>query len=300
MTLAMGMQLSLFAPAIAKSEQNTVTHTTLPEYARAIIGNYASRGYFINNALNDMIDAGIPGLEGPVFYTTIYEGTDDLQLSRDYRYILHLNQALEMLPAYTKEVYRGIYTSDPKRAEKTFKRGRVWKERRFSSSTTDKKVAEAFSRGAYKNEGCGGCSQSVEKPKSKNMIFLTIQSLKGRDISLWAKDGEKEVLFKSGTIYKVLSASRDSKGRFFAKLQELDENQLSDQDRAALQQSEEQRNKDIITEYGSSSSEDQYADGLQKFQAQMEIFNAAHVRWRSSGVLNTAIDFEAEAAEGGD
>lgn len=265
---------------------------TTSEYDAAIIRDYTARGYFINGQLGEMIDSGLDGLEGPVF-----PGFDpaDEYAAYLYQYAAQLNRALDKLPAHGTPgktvVYRGIHTSNSKETpEARFFKGRVWKERRYTSSTTDREVAKRFAMGAFKNEGCGGCPAHVEKPNPRNAVILSIVSLTGKEITRFAADqGEKEVLFKSGTIFKVVEAGRDERRRYLVRIVELDPANLSAADAKALAESE--------AKYLSTRREELAKDGV-SLDGVAGKWNEAHRRWRAEGLLEKPIDFE-YWAEGG-
>ena len=256
------------------------------EYDAQIIKDYTSVGYFISNGIEDRIDGGVEGLEGPIFPGT---NPDEEGAAHNYQYFMQLNRALDRLPVYgtpgTTVVYRGIYSTDQEQTpEQRFFKGRVWLERRFSSSTTSLEVATKFAMGAYKNEGCGGCSANVKKPNPKNAIILHIVHRTGREITQWAADkSEKEVLFKSGTLFKVVDAKRDTRKRYIVHIVELDPTNLADTDRSALIGAEGRRLETIIKTNFSPAGK--LADEIKKW-------NEAHRRWKSEGLLDKIIDFE--------
>lgn len=223
-----------------------------PAYDAKLIHDYTARGYFVSVDAAEFIDQHTPGVLFPfrASWDSSPESLPFNQLVLKYHY--QLNRALDRLPAYPKsEIYRGIYstnTEDP--PEKRFPKGRVWIERRFQSSTTSLKVAEQFAAGAYKNEGCGGCPPHVKRPNPRNMTLITILHRSGKDISVMAAEkGEKEVLLRSGLVFKVIDAKRDAKGRYVVKIQELDLKNLSGDDQKALAESEAKRLNKMVVEF---------------------------------------------------
>jgi hypothetical protein len=266
------------ASAIAQAE--------VTAYDKEIIRDYTAMGYFINGQTQDIIDQGIPNLEGPIFAGT---GSPDDIAKVNFQYRTHLNRALDKLPNYgaagKSEAYRGIYSSDL-HPEELYPQGKIWIERRFTSTSVDKKIALSFARGAFKNEGCGGCDPHIKNPDAKLGTFLTFISRTGKEITAIAADAkEREVLFKSGVILKVKSAGRNKIGMYEATIEELDPQQLSAADKFALQAYETQRTNSLIRKL------QDYNPG-KSLETIISDWNEAHRTWKAEGLLNTEVDFE--------
>ena len=291
--------LTALAPSTPLARPEAASSQRLSAHEKAIIKHYTQRGYFISNAIEDIVDAyGMPALNGPMI-----PESDDESSIRTLSYVKQLNGALDKIPSYgvpgTTEVYRGIYHESEEPIEKRFYEGKVWISRRYSSSTTSLKVATDFAMGAYKNEGCGGCDSSgVRNPDPKKAVVLTIVSLTGKEISKLAADpGEKEVLFKPGIVFKVESARRDSKGRYLVRLIELDPKKLTAADKKSLLDFETKRAEEIIQRSYRTSVGDRHVYSPDRFIADMKRANALNERLADSKELDVPVSLE---EEGGD
>ncbi len=269
----------------------------LSEYEIQLIRDYTSQGYLMNHTFANILDRDVVGLKGPMVPDMACEEGEFGHRVISYR--TQLNKILAKIPAHgipgKTTVYRGIYHTSEEPIENRFYKGRVWIERRFSSSTTDKKVAEDFAMGAYKNEGCGGCDQNVKEADPKNAVIISIVNRTGVDIAPWSLAAEeKEVLFRSGTIFKVVEAKRDPKGRYLVSMEELDPAKLSGADKAALDGEEEFRANRLVdsefqVNHGSGASFDPiaFAQGLARANQCIE-------DWKRNNSLEMPISFDEE------
>jgi|GEM_PF-5396452 len=250
----------------------------LSQYDKDIIKDYTTVGYFISNTAQDALYPNITELPDLMLPAV----TPEQGGGENLKYIKHLNRALDKLPSFgvpgKTMVYRGIYSEDKEKFENIFAEGRVWRERRYSSSTVSKEVAEAFAAGAYKNEGCGGCDQNVLEPKPEYMILLSIINRTGKDIKAEAADpNEKEVLFKSGTYFKVQTSKRDEKGRLLVGLEELDPKKLTKEEKALLAKEEASQFQRVLIEYFNGSKT--------AYQKHLSEWKSAFKKWKASGFL---------------
>ncbi len=262
---------------------------SLSEYDKKIIGNYTGRGYFMNTILSSSIDARyVPGLRGVMFPTVDPDISSDPYATIVYQYGMQLNRALDKIPSYRNGsknlVYRGVYTTS-ERPEDRYPEGKIWIERRYTSTTTNREVAKAFAMGRLKNEGCGGCpSADVQNPKVQHAILIEIESLDGKKVKEWSiKKDEEEVLFKVGTIFKVERAARDERGRYAVKMKELKWGTMTEVEKASLDQYENQRTQAKIHEAFGENKED--------LNSAIEKWNVLHETWIQQDILNQEIDF---------
>lgn len=125
-------------------------------------------------------------------------GWNVAQAKQDYQeHIKFINEALNKLPNHEGFVYRGTEV-DPKLLAQ-YKVGQIVTEQGFTSTSTNIAVAEEFSRN----------------------VFYTILSKTGKDIKNLAEfSGEDEVLFRSGTKFKIL-ALENKNGKTFVKMMEV-------------------------------------------------------------------------------
>lgn len=272
----------------------------LSKYDAGLINDYTARGYFINSSLNTVVDRGVPGLEGPAFLPWSIENPDKPtdEEGLNYRYVTHLNRALAKIPAHRGLAYRGIYHgSQEETPEQRFPLGKVWIERRYTSASKSLKLAESFAAGAYKNEGCGGCDANLKDGDPKNSVVLTIKSLTGRPIGeVSAKPEEQEVLFASGTLFKITKAVRDAKGRYLVEMEELAK--ISPADQKAFEASEAARFERLKGLYNEidPSDDKKFRHSLGK---DIDVWNRAHRVWKANGFLQRELDLEALESDGG-
>lgn len=249
----------------------------LSQYDKDIIKDYTAVGYFVSNTVQDALYPSITGLPDLMIPTmNPEEGAANL------KYVKHLNRALDKLPNFgvpgKSIVYRGIYSAEKEKFEKIYAKGRVWIERRYSSATVSKEIAEAFAAGAYKNEGCGGCDPNVKDAKPEHMILVSILSRTGKDIKAEAADPkEKEVLFKSGTYFKVKNSMRDEKGRLLVNLEELDPKKLTKEESALLAKEESNKFQQVLIEY--------FDQSMSAYRKHVSEWKLAYQKWKTSGFL---------------
>ncbi len=175
-----------FADYMHKAEQakfnNPALYGSIPTYQLAGVIGYTGPDY---SALNSALRAGKPGT---------YQA-----------YIDAANQGLDKLPDYTGAVYRGT-TLDPKYLA-PYQVGQVVQEAAFTSTSHDPSVATAFQGGA--------------PPPGKVNVTYIIQSKHGKEVeNISYYGGEAEVLFKSGTKFKVLNRT-DGAGSTTIYLEEV-------------------------------------------------------------------------------
>ncbi len=132
---------------------------------------------------------------------------EDLRDGKDNKYERYLNQALEKLPNYEEESYRGVALSQTKIDfyKKAEENDNEITEPAFISSSKSMRVAQSFSRG--------------------NTIFI-IASKTGKEIEQFSFYGsqspqnEKEVLFKSKSKFRVIKVN-DSQNITLISLEEI-------------------------------------------------------------------------------
>lgn len=261
------------------------------DYDIQLIHDYTARGYFINSELSKQLEPHtLEGLQGLMYPLHLPDGTAEQHARNLYQYSGQLNRALDKIPSYRNGsknlVYRGIYSESEERPEQRYPLGKIWLERRFTSTTKDREIAKSFAMGAFKNEGCGACDAGVKNPKIENVTLIQIESINGKEIQAYAAIAkEKEVLFKSGTIFKVTQAGRDARGRFAVTLKELSLSTMTDQEKLILENSERQRTQRLLE------------DGELTDPAQLELniqgWNRLNQLWIQQNVLDEKIDFEA-------
>jgi len=251
-------------------------------YDVKLIRIYTQTAYeFVNNLSDTFIDTGIEGVKPPLL-VRIVDGEDP-----SYKLYVQLNKALDRLPNYQGIVLRGIYSSLDKDPAERFVKGKIWKERRFTSATKSRAIADSFSVGAFKAELRNLMPEDRPPIDYKRSALLRIKSLFGRDISkISASLEEEEVLFKSA-IFKVIDTSRDDKGRLLVEIAEQDPARLSVEDQQLLQQ-EEARRLELLTEELKSYG---------KLQTLIAESNRQHEGWAKSRYLekeNLSEDFFSE------
>jgi hypothetical protein len=259
-------------PPVRKASNSTA-------YDVKLIRIYTQTAYeLVNNLSDETIDSGIPGLNGPLLLNNV-DGENAA-----YKLYVQLIRAIDRLPSYQGIVLRGLYSSSEKDPADRFYKGKVWKERRFSSATKNQTIADEFSTGAYKAELRNLSKEERPPTDYKRSVLLRIKSLSGRDVSkISAKPEEEEVLFKP-TIFKVMDTSHDGKGRLIVEMEEQDPAKLSAEDQATLQQNEGRRVERLKEELKS------YGD-LQILIAES---NRQHERWAKTRYLekeNLSEDF---------
>ncbi|MCB9073370.1 MAG: hypothetical protein H6623_07090 [Bdellovibrionaceae bacterium] len=282
--------LFIFATTVSRAQ-------SLSQEEKGLIKDYTAGGYFISNATKELLDYGVANLKAPLL--PLY---DEETAYHELHYIYKLNKALDKLPSYGTSgktvVYRGIYHTSEESIESRYPIGKVWIERRYSSSTVSLDVATQFAMGLYKNEGCGGCDQHVKNADPKKAVIVSIVSRSGKDISnLAAQADEKEILFKSGVIFKVIKAERDKKHRFLVDLVELDANNLSKADKLALDKFEKERADRIIADRYSKNVNGKKIINSEALNTAVEEANSMWEKWRSSGDLDKPVELS-EDGEG--
>ena len=125
-------------------------------------------------------------------------GWDVAQAKRDYHeHIKFINEALNKLPNHEGVVFRGSKVEPVQLAK--YKVGQIITEKGFTSTSTKLAVAQAFS----------------------GNVFYTIVSKTGKAIKDFSEfSAEDEVLFRSGTKFKVL-AVENKNGKTFVKMMEV-------------------------------------------------------------------------------
>lgn len=126
------------------------------------------------------------------------------------------NSVLNKSPKYTGEVYRGAYLDS--RLAKSYQVGQIVEEKSFTSSTTDKSIAETF---AVTDFSATNDDDDSKPSVPKTSIIYSIKSKSGvniRDISKTPK--EEEVLFKTNTKFRV-SAIEKKDGITHIRMEEL-------------------------------------------------------------------------------
>lgn len=125
-------------------------------------------------------------------------GWNVAQAKQDYQdHIKFINEALNKLPNYEGIVFRGSKVEQKQLAK--YKVGQIITEKGFTSTSSNMAVAQAFS----------------------GNVFYTIFSKTGKAIKDFSEfSGEDEVLFRSGTKFKVL-AVENKNGKTFIKMMEV-------------------------------------------------------------------------------
>jgi NAD:arginine ADP-ribosyltransferase. len=125
-------------------------------------------------------------------------GWDVTQAKRDYQeHIKFMTEALNKLPNYEGVVFRGSKVEQKQLAK--YKVGQIITEQGFTSTSSKLAVAQAFS----------------------GNVFYTIVSKTGKAIKDFSEfSGEDEVLFRSGTKFKVL-AVENKNGKTYIKMMEV-------------------------------------------------------------------------------
>lgn len=297
LTLVLTLTSFIFVQPFAQAQTSKTSqsqNTQLTAYDIKIIADYTGRGYFINPILANVIDAeSVPGLHGPM-YLQFQPDAEDQYIFAAVRYSSHLNRALDKIPSYRSGdknlVYRGVYSTS-ERPEDRYPKGKIWIERRYSSATTDREVAKKFAMGALKNEGCGGCPPDVQNPKVAHATLIEIESLSGKQIVNWSlKKDEKEVLFKSGAIFKVVDARRDDRGRYAVKLKELLFENMTHEEKEKLAQFENQRISKKLQEF--------FANDQKLLSETIEKWNTLYALWIEKNIFNQEIDLDSMSSGG--
>lgn len=242
----------------------------LSEYDLKLIQDYIRLGYHSNGQYQKIIDSSVDPLVKD-YFTVDYDNPVEAEATTEtFKYLRHLRKALDKMPNYVTQdekslLFRGIYSTEV-RPEDRFKKGQITRERRFNSTSKTAMVAAEFAIGKDKNSGCGGCPASVQKPESKNIIFMEISSKTGKDISL-INGKEAEVLFNYGVIFKVIEAKRETKkalkapcpanfaktceykNYYLVQIQEMLESELSEAEKQTLAAAEQKRLAGLIAEH---------------------------------------------------
>ena len=107
------------------------------KYDRNLVRLYTSSAYeYVNNMAEQLVDE-LPGLRGPLL-------GEEREL--DYKLYVQLQKSLAKLPVYKDPVYRGSLSSKGTDPAARYFTGRVWRERRFSSATKSRSIAESLPR----------------------------------------------------------------------------------------------------------------------------------------------------------
>jgi hypothetical protein len=162
---------------------------------KGLVGNNTSASDLVKTATYDLekspvenIDpvqlAHIKAYTGSYFGPTNKQLRDGLMTEEIWSHALRLNEALDKLPDYKGIVGRGVYVPNVAEFMKGYQVGMIKEERAFTS--------------AAKGKGFGG------------KVKYQIQSKTGKDVSTYSQhSGEKEVLFKSGTRFRVVKIEQD-------------------------------------------------------------------------------------------
>ena len=245
-----------------------VSSEKFTKYDASIIRLYTAAAY---EGMNNMAEQLVDGQKGQKGLGLVAHADFP-----DYKLYNQLIKAVNKLPVYGNVVYRGSLSSRGTDLEARYKVGRVVKERRFTSTTKSMAVAEDFANGAYKPEFRNLLPEDrVIDPCLSTII--TMKTLSGRDVTKYsAKPEEKEVLLPPG-IHKIVEAKRDEKGRMVVFVVELDPAKLTDDEKAALADSEAERMKELAADNPELSPD--------KIAETVKLSNAIHERWEKKGYL---------------
>lgn len=117
-----------------------------------------------------------------------------------------IDKALDKLPSFEGITYRGIYNDNVENLVKQYKenKGNLVQFEAFTSSTLNENIA-----------------RDVFGAKFGSSILFEIKSKEGRDISKYSHmPNEKEILFKTSSVFKIQSIKKEAKNKYKIYLEE--------------------------------------------------------------------------------
>lgn len=159
--------------------------------------NYASKARQLIGKNSELQMTGIT--PGEAAHIGLYTGSgyravngalrSGIMTEAQWNHVAQLNAALDKLPDYQGTTWRGGPSLGTNEFEKNYPVGRVVEERAFTSSSYQQKAA--FGQG----QSSGKVKYVIESKTGKKIDYLSVQGT-----------GEREVLFRAGTRFKVTKA----------------------------------------------------------------------------------------------